>query len=161
MIIAAIAALTYAIPMILLVFAGVLLTVLLRAAGTWLSERSRLPTKWSQKTFEFFVPFCGYFSQSSLDRITASAISRMERRVFLLGHIPHHERRLFFYDTADQTIPNLEIRFLPILFAGSFRGLDHQFILLAINQHDRADARLHHLCDNVDDELEDFFQITP
>src|SRR5213594_3161354 len=61
MIIAAIAALTYAIPMILLVFAGVLLTVLLRAAGTWLSERSRLSTKWSQKTFEFFVPFVATF----------------------------------------------------------------------------------------------------
>jgi predicted PurR-regulated permease PerM len=46
-IIAAIAALAYAITLILLVFAGVLLAVLLRAAGTWLAERSRLSTKWS------------------------------------------------------------------------------------------------------------------
>src|SRR5262245_29092643 len=46
-IIAAIAALAYAISLILLVFAGVLLAVMLSAAGTWLAERSRLSIKWS------------------------------------------------------------------------------------------------------------------
>jgi len=47
MIIAAIAALAYAISLLLLVFAGVLLAVMLRAAGTWLAEHSRLSNKWS------------------------------------------------------------------------------------------------------------------
>jgi predicted PurR-regulated permease PerM len=37
----------YAIDLILLVFAGLLLAVLLRGAGTWLEEHSRLSIKWS------------------------------------------------------------------------------------------------------------------
>jgi predicted PurR-regulated permease PerM len=41
------AAAAYAIDLILLVFAGILLAVLLRGAGTWLEAHSGLSIKWS------------------------------------------------------------------------------------------------------------------
>jgi len=47
MIIAVIAAVAYAFHLILLVFAGILLALMLRAGGTWLAERTRLDIKWS------------------------------------------------------------------------------------------------------------------
>lgn len=47
LIVALIAAVIYAIDLILLVFAGILLAVLLRAAGTWLTAHSRVSIKWS------------------------------------------------------------------------------------------------------------------
>src|SRR5689334_22002612 len=47
LIIGLIAAVIYAIHLILLVFAGILLAVLLRGMGTWLEQHSRLSIKWS------------------------------------------------------------------------------------------------------------------
>jgi len=47
MIIAAFFAVVYAFDLILLAFAGILLALMLRAGGTWLAERTRLPLKWS------------------------------------------------------------------------------------------------------------------
>ena len=47
LIIGLVAASVYAIDLILLVFAGILLAILLRGCGTWLAEHSRLPVGWS------------------------------------------------------------------------------------------------------------------
>jgi len=47
LIVALFAAIAYSIQILLLTFAGILLAILLRAAGTWLSDRTRLSTGWS------------------------------------------------------------------------------------------------------------------
>jgi predicted PurR-regulated permease PerM len=59
MIIAAIVAVTYAIDLILLAFAGILLAILLRGAGTWLEEHSPLSIKWSMVLV--LIAFAGVF----------------------------------------------------------------------------------------------------
>jgi predicted PurR-regulated permease PerM len=68
LVIALIAAAAYAIELILLVFAGVLLAVLLRGAGTWLEEHSPLSIKWSMivTLIVFAAVFFGFLSMFGL-----------------------------------------------------------------------------------------------
>jgi hypothetical protein len=68
-------AVAYSIEILLLVFAGILVGILFRSAGTWLNQRIGMNRK--------KLPPLDVYA-SSLERMTASAISRMERRVFML-----------------------------------------------------------------------------
>ena len=64
LIIGLIAAAAYAIDLILLVFAGILLAVLIRGAGSWLTLRTGLSTRWSMliALIGFVVVFFGFLS---------------------------------------------------------------------------------------------------
>ncbi len=75
------------------------------------------------------------------------------------GDVAHQQRGLLLHHAADQTSSDFQVRPLPVLFARTFGGFQHEFVLLCVHEHDGAHTCLHHFGDHAHDQLQHFVEV--
>ena len=77
----------------------------------------------------------------------------------LLRHVEHADGPPFRDHPSADRLAHLQVRLVDVILAQALRRRDHQFLLLLVEEHYRADLRAHHLGRHGHDELEDLLQI--